>query len=248
MESMKRCILILLSIAMVLAASSIGLAQTSKPLTNDELLRLAKAGFDDEGLIKVVETSDLALDLSIDGLLALKSGGLSQKVINAALAAKAKKLAPATMGADSDALEVGVYMVLHDKPGQLNPETVNFRSGFAKINGTVKGPRSPAQVTGSVTLLVRCPEGVAASEYQLLKFDQKADRREFRLMTGHWSSVSTGDEKNNLPVTFDKIAPRTYKAVLNLLKPGEYGLLPPTANTNIGLGSVGKVYTFGIKE
>jgi len=89
---------------------------------------------------------------------------------------------------------------------------------------------------------------VAASEYQFLKFDQKADHREFRLATAHWSSVSTGDEKNNLPVTFDKIAPRTYKAVLNLLKPGEYGLLPPTANTNIGLGSVGKVYTFGIKE
>jgi hypothetical protein len=223
-------------------------ARTLKPLTNEELLGLAKAGFDEESLIKVVEANDIALDLSDNVLLGLKNGGVSEKVISIALASKAKKLSPATAGTDSDALEVGVYMMRHDKPTPVDPEIVDFRQGWGKISGTVKGPHSLTQVTGAVILVVRCAEGVAASEYQLVKLDETGGRREFRAATVRMNHASTDNERNKIPIQFVNIASHTYRLVLSGLKRGEYGLLPPGANASVTLRSASKVYTFGVRQ
>jgi curli biogenesis system outer membrane secretion channel CsgG len=62
--------------------------QASRPLTNEELLRLANAGFDEDALIKAVEAGAGTLDLSVSSRQGLSSAGIGQKVIDAALAAK----------------------------------------------------------------------------------------------------------------------------------------------------------------
>src|SRR5258708_39699590 len=46
-------------------------------------------------------------------------------------------------------------------------------------NGTVQGPKSTLQVGSDAEFIVRCAEGTAITEYQLLRLDMKGDRRGF---------------------------------------------------------------------
>ena len=239
-------------VGLALILSTAVTAQKPRTVTNDQLIQLAKAGFDEEGLIHMVESPDAALDLTVEGLLALKEGGVSQKVINAALAAKNRKDRYAANLANTRSatpeLEVGVYLTVNDKQTLLEPELVNFRTGWAKLNGAIKGQHSPIQLAGKVTVLIRCPEGVSGAEYQLLKLDEKEDRREFRAMSSGWSHASTGADKNAVPIKFEKTGPRTYTALVADLGKGEYAFLPPGAAVSASAANGGKAYTFGIKE
>jgi len=129
------------------------------------------------------------------------------------------------------------------------------------VNGAVHGPHSKVKLAMPLEIVIRCPEGVSASEYQLLKLDQKDDRREFRAVTGGVYHASSGADKNAVPFEFVKIAPRTYRIVIAALKKGEYGFLPPGGAAVGGVGggvsgqtvqggtmNTSKLYTFGIIE
>jgi len=114
-------------------------------------------------------------------------------------------------------------------------------------NGTVQGPKSALQIGKGAEFIIRCPEGTAITEYQLLRLDMKGDRREFRAWTGGVFLSSEGAEKNAEKFDSEKIAPRVFRIKLPILKKGEYGILPPgSASGNIA--SSGKLYTFGIIE
>ena len=71
----------------LLAAFAMG--QAAKPLTNDEIVQMVKAGFDEATILSVIESRPAAFDTSISTLLALKDTGVSQKVI-AAMAERMK--------------------------------------------------------------------------------------------------------------------------------------------------------------
>ena len=89
-------------------------------------------------------------------------------------------------------------------------------------------------------------EGNYASEYQLLRFWEEADRREFRSVTGGVLHASGRAENNVIAFKFDKVAPRTYEVELPNLPVGQYGFLAPGAAASADLASRGKVYTFRI--
>jgi hypothetical protein len=163
--------------------------------------------------------------------------------------------------------EVGVYQVLKGKLVAIEPEIVNWRTGGVvknavtlgldkgHVNGTVAGPHSPVVVpstplgmAGPVQFYIRCLEGNSASEYQLLHFWQKVDRREFRSVTGGVLHASGGASNNVIEFKFEKIAPHTYKVELPAVSIGEYGFLAPGAAASSDLASRGKIYTFRIIE
>jgi hypothetical protein len=163
--------------------------------------------------------------------------------------------------------EVGVYQVLKGKLVAIEPEIVNWRTGGViknavtlgldkgHVNGTIAGPRSkttvattPFGMAGSAVFYIRCLEGNSASEYQLLRFWQKGDRREFRSVTGGVLHMSGGATNNVTEFHFEKIAPRTYKVELPTLALGEYGFLAPGAAASADMASRGKIYTFRIVE
>jgi hypothetical protein len=163
--------------------------------------------------------------------------------------------------------EVGVYQVLKGKLVAIEPEIVNWRTGGViknavtlgldkgHVNGTIAGPRSKTMVAttpfgtaGSVVFYIRCLEGNSASEYQLLRFWQKGDRREFRSVTGGVLHMSGGAMNNVIDFQFQKIALRTYKVELPSLALGEYGFLAPGAAASADMASRGKIYTFRIIE
>jgi len=99
--------------------------------------------------------------------------------------------------------EVGVYVKQKGALVTIDPEIVNWRTGGVlkehvtlgldrgHKNGTVSGPHSkltlswpPFGLGSSIEFYVKCVEGNSASEYQLLHFWEKGDRREFRAVTG----------------------------------------------------------------
>jgi hypothetical protein len=215
-----------------------------------------------DGLLKLKEAG--VSQSVIDKML---SAGAEAKPAVASVPANsvAASVKPAELSQFLD--EVGVYQVVHGKLVAIEPEIVNWRTGGViknavtlgldkgHVNGTVAGPRgrttvatTPLGMAGSLVFYIRCLEGNSASEYQLLRFWQKGDRREFRSVTGGVLHMSGGATNNVIEYHFDKIAPRTYKVEIPTLALGEYGFLAPGAAASADMASRGKIYTFRIIE
>src|SRR5260370_30135262 len=77
-------------------------------------------------------------------------------------------------------------------------------------NGTVQGPKSTLQVGSDAEFIVRCAEGAAITEYQLLRLDMKGGRREFRAWAGGGFSSSRGAQENAEKHDSRKGTPRVF--------------------------------------
>lgn len=246
-----------------LSLASLLTGQTAKPLTSADLIQMKTMGFDDQTIINAITTNGVSLDTSVQGLIALKQSGLSEKVINAALAAAAPKPAPPnTASGDNSDLpdEIGAYVIVKDKLTLLPVEVVNFKTAGtlgmaftygikkAKFQGTVPGDTSSTRLTSPVTFVLRCADGTAPTEYQLILLDSKKDSREFTESKMGLTGVSGGVDKQALSVNFQRIGHDTYKGTIADLKKGEYGFLAPGALASANGASTGKLYTFGIIE
>jgi len=304
-------------LAVLLLAAGVVMAQ-KKPLTNDDVIQMVQAGFDEATIVKAIEASEPAFDTSVTGLIALKNANVPQGVINAILTAtqraaeqkeaaakeqaeaearraeaeaRAKAEADARARAEAEAAakaaaeaaekaknkdvpeDVGVYVKVKDQLVEVMPELVSWKSGGVgkrmltygmtkgHVNGVVKGKNSKLQLALPIEIIIRCPEGIAAAEYQLLDLDEKGDRREFRAVTGGVYHSSGGTDKNAVGVEPEKFAPRTYRIRIASLKKGEYGFLAPgggqvgsmggaASGTSVtgGATNSGKIYTFSILE
>ncbi len=244
---------LVLAAVLLLAAGAV-FSQSNKPLTNDDVVQMVKGGFDESTTIAAIDSAATNFDTSVQALMALKTAGVSEKVISSMLVATKKKseaakptaVAASPAAANPDVPEdMGVYTKLKGSLAEVYAEPVSWKSGgvgksmltggFTKghVNATVSGPKSKLQLGTPIEFVIKCAEGVTPSEYMLLKLDEKGDRREFRAVTGGVYHSSSGLEKDAIKFDFQKIAPRTFKIALAGLKKGEYGFLPP------GSGSVG---------
>ena len=246
-------------------------------LTNDGVVAMLRAKFDDATMIKMIQQHNTNFDLSVNAMIQLKQAGASQAVLQAMIEAvpDSKKATSAESVATDKPMpsssgvpdEIGVYVVQKSGLVAIEPEIVNWQTGGVikhaatlgldreHINGTVTGPHSsltlssaPFGMAGTIQFIIRCPEGNSASEYQLLRFWEKSDRREFRSVTGGVLHASGGAKNNVLQFQFHKLGQRTYSIDLPVFEPGEYGLLAPGLATSANIASQGKVYTFRIIE
>jgi hypothetical protein len=248
------------------------LAQTV--LTNDAILKMAKAGLGEEILLSTVKAQPGSYTTAPDDLIALKGAGVSDKVIAAMMekaasgggapmpaGATGNPLAAAPKAAPGPVNEVGVYYLRNDVWTDLAPEVVNFKTGGVlksigtvgivkgDVNGHVNGEHSKTGLKSPVTLLVYTPEGVAITEYQLLRLRESKDAREFRTVTGGVMHVSGGATRDLVPFESKKMAPRTYEVVLPNIGSGDYGLLPPAGgDSTSSSGRIGKIYSFRLIE
>lgn len=241
-------------------------------MNNDAVIKLVKAGLSEDLIITTINASQGAYDTSANGLIALKQGGASDKVISAILlktsgtgpaSTPASGAAPA-MGAGLPAgiTDVGVYY--KDKTGAwvaMMPELVNFKSGGVlksvatvgvvkgDVNGHIEGTKGKYQVNFPVVLAVYVPEGTDITEYQLLHLRLNKDSREFRSVTGGVMHASGGANRDMVEYQPEKIAQRVYQiTLLPGLGKGEFGLLPPSAYGSSNLSNNGKIYTVSILE
>jgi hypothetical protein len=163
--------------------------------------------------------------------------------------------------------EVGVFVNRQGKLVAMEPEIVNWRTGGVlktmatagldkgHVNGFIAGPHSNLKLTSPsfmspdvLEFYFHCAEGGSATEYQLLHFWEKSDRREFRAVTGGVLHASGGAKDNVARFEYEKVAPRIYKIKVPRLSVGEYGFLAPGAVASANAASQGKIYTFQIIE
>ena len=164
-------------------------------------------------IVDKIHTSDTDFDTSMESLKVLKAAHVTDAVIRTMI--NPKVVAPtatpaATPVANADLPDdVGVYIKVRGKLNEVTPEVVGWKTGGVlkhmatygldkgHTNGTIHGPKAPLQLGNDAEFVIRCPEGTAITEYQLLRLDMKGDRREFRSVTGGIIHSSAGAERNS---------------------------------------------------
>lgn len=154
-------------------------------------------------------------------------------------------------------VETGVYRKHGEQWREMLPEVVHWKTGGilkmlatggivkGDVNGRLQGPESRNAVDRPAEFLIYAPEGVAITEYQLIRLRCKKEAREFRTVTGGILHVSGGAMRDLVPFKGRRIAPRTWVVELPGLAGGEYGFLPPgMAMSSHASASLGKIYSF----
>jgi hypothetical protein len=264
------CLAVLASVLLLPAGVS-----AEETLTNEAILKMVKAGLSESTIISLIRQQPGHYSTRVGDLMALKEAGVPNAVIDAILAKASGQQSTSSESAAAQAssqaapdrtgvppvTEIGVYYKKGDQWVELLPEVVNWRTGGVlkniataglikgDVNGLIQGPNSRNTVKTPVEILIHAPEGVAITEYQLLRLRQKLDRREFRTVTGGVLHASGGATRDLVPFEGKKIAPRMWTVILPNLGPGEYGFLAPGAvGTQHASAQLGKMYTFRLLE
>lgn len=242
-----------------------GAQQLTKKMNNQDVLDMASLGLSDDVIVDKIHTApETDFNTNLDALKALKAAKVSDAVIRAMInphpaMPQASAAAPAAANGPGMPEDIGVYLILRGKLTEVEPEVVGWQSGgFMKsmatggltkghVNGKIMKPKSALQATNPFEFIIKTPEGTSVTEYQLLKLDEKSDRREFRAMTGGIIHASGGAEKNAIQFTPEKIGPRLWRVKIADLQKGEYGFLPPGVNS-ASISSSGKIYSFSAVE
>jgi len=147
---------------LISALAVLATAQTA--LTNDTIIKMARAGLSDDIIISTITSQPAKFATGPDELISLKGAGVSDKVIgvmvermvainnsNPAPASPAAPVAPAAPSASPSPTrggyptEVGVYYLKGDQWADLHPEVVNFKTG-----GVLKSIGTAGIVKGDV--------------------------------------------------------------------------------------------------
>jgi hypothetical protein len=260
-----------LAIAAVVVLALVVSIAAQQPLNNDSITKMVKAGLGDDTIISMINSQPGNYAVDPDTIIDLKKTGVSEKIINAMIQKNKVNSAPQTappaipVAANSTAPtvdEVGVYYKDKDnKWVEMMPEVVNWKTGgFMKtlatdgivkgdLNGHIKGKAGRYSLNTPLDFLIYMPEGIAITEYQLLRLRENGDSREFRSMTGGVVHSSGGAQRDEVEFQSKKVAPRMYEVILGAnVKTGEYGFLPPGAVSSSNMASSGKMYTFHVIE
>ena len=120
------------------------------------------------------------------------------------------------------------------------------------LNGLIPGPNSRNSVNLPAEFVIYAPEGVAITEYQLLRLRAKRDYREFRTVTGGVLHQKSGAMRDMVPFESKKVGNRLFQVILPAnLGAGEYGFMWLGASGASGGQTslaMGKMYTFRVME
>ncbi len=268
--AMKRLNLPLLCLAVCFSLPGNIVAQQA--LNNEAIVKMVKAGLSEELIISMVNTQPGNYSLTADDVIDLKQSGVTDKIIAAMVTRGSAATVPspgapmmASPAVDADhptIIEVGVYCRKGDQWIEVLPEVVNWKTGgtmksFASlgvvkkdINGHIVGSRSRTSVSRPAEFGIYMPEGVAITEYQLIRLRARSDYREFRTITGGVFNQKSGAMRDMVQFEGKKVGIRLYSVYLpESLEPGEYGFIHMgSAGGAGGLSSLsmGKMYTFSL--
>lgn len=253
------------------------LPSPEKPMTVQDVVKLSKAGYSDDLIIEQIKKKLQHFNLTTDQLIQLKTAHVSERVVKyminpaSALAAPcttattAKPNAaplPATQAKEADdavPTEVGIYVKQDGEWTAMSPELVNWKSqGGLKsaatlsfvngdVGGVVDGPMSHNNFVSPIEFLIVMPEGVAITDYQLVRLHRRAEERDFRIATGGVAHASTDAGKDKLVFVPVRVSPTVYTVKLKVYA-GEYGFLPPDSVTARNEAALAKIFTFRIME
>ncbi len=251
--------------AAVLVAILAAALPAQQQLTNEAIVKLHRAGLGDDMIVNMVNTQPGQYTVGVDDVVALKGAGVSEKVIAAMMSkgsapsgSTGSQAAPPSGAYPS---EIGVYYRKGDQWEEVLPEVVNWKTGGVlktvatvgvlkgDVNGRLHGASSRNSVRTPLEFLIYAPEGVAITEYQLLRLRPQKDGREFRTVTGGVLHSSGGATRDLVEFEGKKVASRTFLVTPANLGVGEYGFLSPgAAMSSSASAQLGKMYTFHLLE
>jgi len=262
-------------LALVLLAPGALLSQ--EVLTNDSIIKLVKSGIGEQIIVSMIRSQPGNYTTGADAIVALAKAGVSDKIIAEMIAKKsgsAPTPAPTAappVAADASAAsgvptftEIGVYYKKDNQWAELLPEVVNWKTGGTikniasvgvvkkDVNGNISDPHSRNSVKLPLEVMIFAPEGVAITEYQLLRLRPKEDYREFRTITGGVFNQRSGAMRDMVPFEGKKVAPRMYSVIVPANRgAADYGFIHlGSSGGSGGLSSLsmGKMFTFRVIE
>jgi hypothetical protein len=251
-------------VVVIVSASAPAMTQdnpASEVLTNEKVITMVQAGLHPTVIVTKIRTSKTNFNTSTDELIRLKQAHVPDDVINTMVNPNAAFSASAGAPAENNGYpkEIGVYLKKNNDWIEIQPEVVNWKTGGVvksmvslgvvkqDVNGHLDGKRSRTLVSAPLEFMIVTPEGVAITEYQLIKLNENDDDREFRTLTGGVFHAKGGATKDMVPFEGQRVASRTFLVAFNGAKAGEYGFLPPGVLTQLsGAATLGKMYTFSV--
>ena len=255
--------LLQLAIVVSFLASSVIFGQAQpKRTTVDDIIEMSKAGLSESLIFTTLRKDGQAFDLKPADMVRLKGAGVSDAIMQVMLDPKGTVAsAPVVAAKANPTLDIGVYIKKEGKWTEVLPEVVNWKTGGVlksiasagivkgDMNGNVQGPNSRNSAKTPLEFMVITAEGVAITEYQLIRMRPNKNYREFRTVTGGIMHVEGGATRDLVPFEQKKTASRTFEIILPAtMGAGEYGFLPPGAVTSASSASLGKMYTFRVIE
>jgi hypothetical protein len=217
----------------------------SAPMTNADVIKMAKAGIDEAVIITSIQNAENGFDSSADGLIALNQAKLPKPIIQAVIA-RASATGAAVSAKDKAGTQSADEIIMRDNGTDqtlryIKPQTRTAQRGLGwggvAAYCVLPNLKAAMRATPSATFVVSIPEHAAIeSHFILASFEpRKNGSREVLIGAGGWASVSTGIPKARvIPVKIEK-APDQSRApaqhVIHTLPPeqslkkGEYAFI-----------------------
>jgi len=220
-------------------------------LTNDSVIQMVKAGLPEAVVIGKIKSTATKFDLKTDSLVSLKKAGVSDKVLEAMVAA-GSGAAPSTAAAPTPAppapaLAAGalktqdvIYQLVAGKFVEMFATSANLETNMevkkAQYRTSEKQPVFLSTYSSTDAPLVKLKPGDEHNDRNL-----KIGSGAFMPFGGTQKMGVRNEDK--IPVTIERDPRGFYKVTpAAALAPGEYGFI---LATGFGAGS-GKVYDFGV--
>ncbi len=259
MKRMPAVLVLVLVVAVSLSLpGATSLAQ--EVLTNDSVIQMVKAGLPEAIVIAKIKGTATKFDLKTDSLVSLKKAGVSDKVLEAMVAAGSVTAAPTTAmpAPPAPAVAAGalknqdvIYQLIGDKYVEMFATSANLETNMAffqsKSEVVLEGRKAQFRTAEKQPVFLSTYSSTDAPLVRLKPGDAHNDRN---LKIGSGAFMPFGGTQKMGVRNEDKIAisierdPRGFYRVTPAapIPPGEYGFI---LATGFGAGS-GKIYDFGV--
>lgn len=258
--SMIRALLILVLVVAVGLSLPGATSLAQEVLTNDSVIQMIKAGLPEAVVIAKIKSTATKFDLKTDSLVNLKKAGVSDKVLEAMVAAGSGSApttgampappAPAVAAGALKNTDV-IYQLVGGKYVEMFATSANLETNMAffqsKSEVVLEGKRAQYRTTDKQPVFLSTYSSTDAPLVRLKPGDDHNDRN---LKIGSGAFMPFGGtqkmgvrNEDKIPVTIERDPRGFYKVTPSAaLPPGEYGFI---LATGFGAGS-GKIYDFGV--
>ena len=240
----------------LLVVSAIG----QETLTNEGVVNLVKSGMSEDLIMNVIGKQPSSFALGANDLVALKSAGVSERIITAMVnkasggtTAPGAAASAAPFGGKANVSEPGIFYKKNNEYLELLAEDVNWKtSGAMKsiasagiikkdLKGNITGPSSRNFLQNPVEIVISPPTGLSINDYILLPMKPGKGVREFEVGPVNQQS---GVAKGAIPFGVEKVGANAFRMVFQTAPgPGEYGILTAKSVGGVG-GSNSRMFTF----
>ena len=257
--SMIRALLILALVAAVGLSLPGATSFAQEVLTNDSVIQMVKAGLPEAVVIAKIKSTSSKFDLKTDSLVSLKKAGVSDKVLEAMVAAGSGSApttgampappAPAVAAGSLKTTDV-IYQLVGGKYVEMFATSANLETNMAffqsKSEVVLEGKKAQYRTTDKQPVFLST---YSSTDAPLVRLKQGDDHNDRNLKIGSGAFMPFGGtqkmgvrNEDKIPVTIERDPRGFYKVTPSAaLPPGEYGFI---LATGFGAGS-GKVYDFG---